>query len=262
MTADGKKTGELLLAAKKAMAEEAACVRLSTGFEQKLELGRRVTEPPAWAKERADIAARLQSRPGRLRLALTGGIASGKTAVAGMLEKRGAAHIDFDVLARRAVEPGSPGAAQAADLFGADFINEDGSLKRREVSRLIFSDPEKKAALENIIHPLTWELMAGELIRLAEAPQVVISVPLLFEAGLETFFSPIVMVFAAPAVQMARLTARNPELDESQAMAMIETQWPAPPKVTGSNYIINNNGSLEDTARQVEALWRELGAID
>lgn len=257
MTADDKKPGEPLFAAEAAIEDDTACARLTTGFEQKLELGRLVTKPPFWARERADIAEMLSSRRGRLRLALTGGIASGKTTVAGMMEKRGAAHIDFDVLARLAVEPGSPGAAQAADLFGTDFINEDGSLKRKEVGRLIFSDPKKKTALENIIHPLAWELMAGELARLAEASRVVISVPLLFEAGLETFFSPIVMVFATPAAQLTRLMARNPELDESRAQAMIDNQWPAPPKVTGANYIINNNGSVADTARQVEAVWRE-----
>ena len=239
-------------------AEKNSECRLSTGFEHELELGRLVTAPPAWARERADIAAMLQSRPGHLRLALTGGIASGKSTVAGMLENLGAAHIDFDVLARLAVTPGSYGAAEAAALFGPDFINEDGSLKRKEIRQLIFSDSEKKTALENIIHPLVWNLMAEELTRLDDAPQVIVSVPLLFESGLETFFSPIILVFAPQEIQLARLMARAPELDEHQARAIIDNQWPASPKVAGSTCIINNSGSLEDTARQIEAVWEEL----
>ena len=238
-------------------AEEEARVCL-TGFERKLELGRLVTEPPAWAAERPDIAARLVSAPGRVRLALTGGIASGKSTVAEMLMKFGAGHIDFDLLARQAVEPGTAGFEEAAALFGPDYVTSAGTLDRPKIGRAVFSDPELKKKLEDIIHPRTWELMGAELEAMSDLATVAVSVPLLFEAGLESFFSPIVLVFADVETQIERLLARNPALDREGAENILASQWPAPPKVMGSSCVVNNSGPLEETARQVAGLWKAL----
>ncbi len=226
-----------------------------TGFEQPFELGRLVTAPPAWALDRPDIAEKLR-RPGRP--ALTGGIASGKSTVAGIFERLGAAHIDFDILARRAVAPGTPGLAAARELLGPEVIRPDGALDRPRVAALIFSNPELKAGLENIIHPRTWELMAGELDALADRPVVVISVPLLFEAGLESFFDPIVLVFAGCETRIGRLLARQSGLDRAGAERLIAGQWPDPPKVMGATWIINNGGGLAETTRQTEAVWERI----
>ena len=228
------------------------------GFPQKLELGRLVTEPPVWAAERPDIAEKLVSAPNRVRLALTGSIASGKSTVAEMMIKLGAGHIDFDILARQAVEPGAPGFEEAAALFGPAFITSAGTLDRPKIGRAVFSDPELKKKLEDIIHPLTWELMGSELEAMADLAAVVVSVPLLFEAGLESFFSPIVLVFADAEIQIQRLLARNPELDRERAENILASQWPAPPKVMGSSYVINNSGPPEETARQVDFVWRAI----
>lgn len=233
--------------------EDYACL---TGFEQKLELGRLVAEPPSWASERRDIAEKLVSGPGHLRLALTGGIASGKSAVAEMMMKLGAGHIDFDLLARRAVEPGTPGFEEAAALFGPEFLTPAGALDRPKIGRAVFGDPELKKKLEDIIHPRTWELMGAELEAMSDLAAVVVSVPLLFEAGLESFFSPIVLVFADDETRIARLLSRNPELSREEAENRLAGQWPAPPKVMGSSCVVNNSGSLEETARQVELVWR------
>ncbi len=235
-----------------------ACEFDLAGFPQKLELGRLVTPPPEWAVNRPDIAELLRGRPGRLRLGLTGGIASGKSTVAEVFGGLGAAHIDFDVLARQAVEPGSPGLTAAIELLGREFMTAEGALDRPGVGAAVFRDPELKAGLEKIIHPLTWDLMGRRLAEYADRPVVVISVPLLFEAGLETFFAPIVMVFAGPEIQLARLLARQPGLTPEAAQNLIDNQWPAPPKVMGSHFVINNCGSPEDTARQAEALWSKL----
>jgi phosphoglycolate phosphatase len=230
-----------------------------SGFARKLELGRLVAEPVAWVTQRPDITDRLVSAPGRLRLALTGGIASGKSTVAEMLVARGAGHIDFDILARRAVAPGSPGFDETVALFGPGILKADGDLDRPKISRAIFSDPELKQKLEAIIHPRAWELMGEDLAAMDGKAAVVVSLPLLFEGGLERFFSPIVLVFADPETQLTRLLARNPELDRVAAENILAAQWPAPPKVMGSSYVINNSGSREDTARQVDAIWKALG---
>ncbi len=115
-------------------------------------------------------------------------------------------------------------------------------------------------ALESIIHPLTWGLMGEELKALEDRPQVVISVPLLFEAGLESFFSPIVLVFASAETQLARLLARNPALSREKAEEIIASQWPAPPKVMGSTFVINNNGDLKHSLEQAEMVWEAMTA--
>ena len=240
-------------------ASPASC-RLPSGFEAELELGRLVTEPPAWAVARPDIAGRLKSRPDRLRLALTGGIASGKSTVAEMFMGLGARHIDFDQLARRAVEPGSEGLTLATELFGPEILTAEGALDRPRTAALIFADPELKAKLEQIIHPVTWDLMGRDLEAYEEEPAVLVSVPLLFEAGLETFFSPILLAFASPETQVRRLMDRQAGLGRPEAENILASQWPVPPKVMGATFIINNNGSREETRRQVEAVWREMKA--
>lgn len=235
--------------------EPEACRAPLTGFEQELELGRLATDPAAWAASRADILEKL-ARPGRV--ALTGGIASGKSTVAEIFEALGAAHIDFDRLARRAVEPGGPGFEAVVELLGKEVIGPDGSLDRPKIADLVFSSPELKARLENIIHPLTWEYMGRDLETFTDYPRVIISVPLLFEAGLETFFQTVILVFTGVETQIERLLKRQPSLDRAGAELLINNQWPAPPKVMGSTYVINNCGTPEDTHRQTEAVWRSI----
>lgn len=225
-----------------------------------LVVGRMITEPPAWALNRPDIGALLKKTPGRVRPALTGGVASGKSSVAALFMELGAGQIDFDLLARRAVEPESPGFQAAVELLGRQAVAADGSLDRRLIGRLVFEDAALKTALENIIHPRTWELMAEELAALAEKPVVLVSIPLLFEAGLETFFDPVITVFTHPDLQLSRLMARNPDLGEEGARKIIDNQWPPPPKVMGATFVINNNGPLSETGRQVEAVWESLAA--
>lgn len=239
----------------KKKSETEVCRRLPSGFERELELGRVVAEPPQWALNRRDIIDKL-ARPGRV--ALTGGIASGKSTVADIFQTLGAAHIDFDLLARRAVEPAGPGFAAVVDLLGPEVVGPDGALDRPKIAGLIFSDAGLKAGLENIIHPLCWDLMGQELTALADRPGVVVSVPLLFEAGLETFFKTIVLVFVEAEIQIQRLMERQPNLGRDGARRLIDNQWPAPPKVMGSTYVLNNSGSPAEAACQAETIWRSI----
>jgi dephospho-CoA kinase len=227
------------------------------GLAQELELGRLVTPPPAWALERPEVAEKLR-RPGRV--ALTGGIAAGKSTLADLFEGWGTGHIDFDVLARRVVAPGTPGLKEAAALFGPEALTPAGELNRFKIAAKIFSEPELKISLENIIHPRAWELMAEELERLESCPVVMISVPLLFEAGLETFFPTIVLIFAGAAIRARRLLARRPDLDQAGAERIMASQWPDPPKVMGATYVIDNSTDLPAAMAQAETVWRAITA--
>ncbi len=218
---------------------------------RKVELGRLICAPPNWVLTQPEIIDHLKTRPGRLRLALTGSVASGKSVVAKLFERLGARHIDFDLLAQRAAAPGEPGFKAAMTLLGPNFLQPNGTLDRPKVGRAIFANKTLRAKLEKIFHPLIWGLMAKELEHLTTEPLVLISIPLLFEIGLETFFRPIILVFTEPAIQMRRLLARNPNLTRANAKAIMASQWPAPPKIKGSHFILNNSGSLAGTEAQV-----------
>jgi dephospho-CoA kinase len=220
------------------------------------------TGPPAWALARPELTARLASRPGRLRLALTGGAASGKSRVAGFLEALGARHVDLDDLAREVSAPGQAGFAAVLELLGPDFLGPDGALDRAKIGRAVFADPESRRSLEDALHPLIWELLDRKMAALAEEPAVAVSVPLLFETGLDALFHPIVLVFASPATQTARLLARQPRLGPEEAGRLLEAQWPTAPKIKGSDFIINNDGGWAETEGQIRALWPRLLAYD
>lgn len=225
------------------------------GSEAEFELGRLITPPPVWALENRPPAELLESRPGHVRLALTGGIASGKSTVANMFVELGAGEIDFDRLAHRAMEPGSRCFEAALDLFGPEALGADGLLNRPFMRKVVFYEPEMKTAWEAVIHPEIWRMMGVELAAMAGEKALVISVPLLFEAGLETFFSSLCLVFASPVIQLERLLARNPEMGERAARQVMAGQWPISAKLRAARHIINNNGTLEETSRQARELW-------
>jgi dephospho-CoA kinase len=215
-------------------------------------------EPPAWALARPEILKNLNSRPGRLRLALTGGAASGKSRVAGFLETLGVRHVDLDDLAREVSAPGQAGFQAVLELLGPDFLGQDGALDRAKIGQAVFADSEARRGLEDALHPLIWELLGREMAALDEEPAVAVSVPLLFETGLDALFHPIVLVFASPATQTARLLARQPLMSPDEAQRLLEAQWPAAPKVKGSDFVIVNDGGWAETESQIRALWPRL----
>jgi len=214
--------------------------------------------PPAWALARPELLENLSSRPGRLRLALTGGAASGKSRAAGFLETLGARQVDLDDLAREVSAPGQAGFAAVLELLGPDFLGPDGALDRAKIGRAVFAEPEARRRLEEALHPLIWERLDREMAALAEEAAVAVSVPLLFETGLDALFQPIVLVFASPATQTARLLARRPPMGPDEARRLLEAQWPAAPKLKGSDFILNNDGEWAATEAQIRALWPRL----
>ncbi|MDR3154758.1 MAG: dephospho-CoA kinase [Deltaproteobacteria bacterium] len=215
--------------------------------------------PPPWA---SDPDGLLKSRPGSVRLALTGGVASGKSTVAELFRAFGAEVIDFDLLAREALAPGGECLPAAAALFGPRSVLKDGTLDRAWVARRIFKDDKLREALEAEVHPYTWRRMLSELSSLREAPVIVVDVPLLFEARLNTLFRPTVLCFASAATQLRRLRERNPDLSGREAKRVIRSQLPPAEKLRLADCVVSNDGPLRETIRQAKALWDRLSSPD
>lgn len=191
------------------------------------------------------------------RIALTGGIASGKSAVADLLAERGAVIIDADVLARAVVEPGTPGLAAIVERFGAAVLAADGSLDRPALGRIIFADPDARADLEAITHPAI-RARARALRAAAPEGSVVIDViPLLVEAGLADGFDTVIVVDADEDTQLSRLRARN-GLDAEEARQRLDAQAPRGQRLAAADLVVENHGDLADLRREVDALWRTL----
>ncbi|MBX3309505.1 MAG: dephospho-CoA kinase, long form [Cryobacterium sp.] len=195
-------------------------------------------------------------------IGLTGGIASGKSVVASRLAEHGAVHIDADALAREVVEPGQPALAEIEKHFGSDMIGADGHLDRAALASVIFADPERRAVLNAITHPAVKE-RARELMdaAAAENPHAVIvyDVPLLIEARVdaEHEFDLIVVVNANTQTRLARLTELR-GLSRAEAVHRLNSQVSDTERLAIADVVIDNNGSLEETFRQADALWESV----
>ncbi|MFL5504696.1 MAG: dephospho-CoA kinase [Gemmatimonadaceae bacterium] len=194
-----------------------------------------------------------------LLIGLTGNIASGKSEVARMMADRGATIIDADVLARETVEPDTQAFRDIAKRWGSDVIKDDGSLDREALRRIVFADQLELDALNRIVHPGVMRLRDREIAMAKERGDeiVVCVIPLLFENDLVDEFEPIVLVDAPRPIRLERLVATR-GLEETEAMNMITAQMPAELKRARADYVIENDGSLEDLERDVDALWSSL----
>lgn len=195
-----------------------------------------------------------------LLIGVTGGIATGKSVVAAMLEELGAPMIDFDVLARRVVEPDRPAWRDIVAYFGEQALKKDRTLDRATVAETVFADREKRKMLESFTHPRIREEFVAEVRSIREHdPDAIIQavVPLLIESNLQSIFDYLVVVHAPADVQMARLIQRD-GLTREAAAARLETQTPIDEKTGHADTVIDNSGSLENTRRQVEKLWQRL----
>ena len=196
-----------------------------------------------------------------LLVALTGNIASGKSAVAAIFVARGATLIDADVLARRAVRVGTPGYDAIVKRWGDSVLSADGVLDRGALRRIVFDQPDELRALNAIVHPGV-ERMRADLVASARARGdriVVCDIPLLFEANLTEGFDRIVLVDAPRPVRLERLV-RDRGLRETEAMAMIAQQMPADLKRARADFVIDNDGTRQALEQRVEDVWRALSA--
>lgn len=190
--------------------------------------------------------------PRPLLVGLTGGIASGKTAVSDMFADLGIPVIDTDVVAREVVAPGSDGLAAIVEAFGSDVLQADGALDRRALRGIVFADADARQRLEAITHPLIREQTMRQSAAAGGAYQVIV-VPLLVESPMRHAMDSILVVDVPESVQLERLRARDGE-DEAQARRMIAAQASRDERLALADQVVRNDGSLADTRRQVEAL--------
>lgn len=199
-------------------------------------------------------------------VALTGGIASGKSTVARRLAELGAVIVDADQVARDVVEPGTPALARIAETFGAGVIAGDGSLDRAALGAIIFADDDARRTLNSITHPAVGErsraLFADALANDPEAV-VVYDVPLLVDEhgkGRAGQFERVIVVTADPEERVRRLTVHR-GMDEGEARRRIASQAPEAARLAIADDVIDANGSLEETLAQVDALWDSLQRV-
>ncbi|HET6776996.1 MAG TPA: dephospho-CoA kinase [Actinomycetota bacterium] len=195
-----------------------------------------------------------------LLVGLTGGIGTGKSTVARMLEKRGAVVFDADVLARQAVAPGTPGFDQVVERFGPNVLAPGGGLDREALASIVFSDPAARRDLEGIVHPEVRRMFAEGCEEYKDSDRVVVfSAPLLVETGMHTAFDLLIVVSAPVATQIERLM-RGRGMAERDVQARIAAQLPLEAKAEVADILVDNEGTLEDIERRVELVWRDLDA--
>jgi dephospho-CoA kinase len=194
-------------------------------------------------------------------IGLTGGIASGKSTVAGFFKELGATVIDADTLSREAVMPGSDALKRIEALFGPEMILPDGSLDRKRLGRLVFADADKRRQLEAITHPAVRRLAEERIGRLvAEGHRVVFYMaPLLIEAGATDRVHEVWVVTVSPEIQLERLMVRD-AIDRGEAERIIASQMPLAEKERHGRIVIDNSGTPEETRLIVAEIWsQEIG---
>ena len=192
-------------------------------------------------------------------IGLTGNIASGKSAVADLLEDRGATIIDADVLAREAVMKGSPALDAIVGKWGEGVLDSEGNLDRAALRHKVFEDQSDLDALNEIVHPEVRRLRAKAVAEAkARGDQVVVNViPLLFERHLADEFDTIILVDAPRSVRLERIV-RDRGIDEAEGMKMIAAQMPADLKRARADYVIENAGTREELENEVDRVWHEI----
>ncbi len=188
------------------------------------------------------------------KIALTGGIATGKTYVANRLREAGVPIVDADALARDVVAPGSAALAAIRKRFGPDAVRRDGTMDRVRVAQIVFKDKRARLDLEAIIHPAVIKAISDFFASLPKrTPFAVADIPLVFETGRDKEFDATIVVACPRDLQLQRLMERN-KLSKEDSERRLAAQWPIDQKVKKATYVINNDGSFADTDAQVDAL--------
>jgi dephospho-CoA kinase len=195
-----------------------------------------------------------------LRVALTGGIATGKSYCLARFASLGVPTIDADRLARDVVAPGSRALEQVATRFGASILRDDGSLDRPSLGRIVFADPAARADLEAIVHPEVYRRIGEWLAALPPRTRLAVAdIPLLFETGHTHDFDRVVVVACDPREQIRRIIARD-GLSDREARGRLDSQWPIEDKAARADYVIKTDGTAADTDSQVKTVYEMLNA--
>jgi len=187
-----------------------------------------------------------------LTIALTGGIASGKSEVSRLFEQLGVPVIDTDLISRQLVKPGEPALQEIVTAFGASILNSDGALNRKKLGKLIFNSQQQRHRLEDILHPRIRDEVARQLQRVV-APYVIVVIPLLLETRYPIAVDRILVIDAPQQLQRQRLIKRN-AISEADADKMMQTQAANSQRLAAADDVISNQGTLKDLQAKVERL--------
>jgi dephospho-CoA kinase len=194
-----------------------------------------------------------------LKVALTGGIATGKSHVLEQLRRRGVPCLDADSITHGVTASGTEATSAIATRFGADVLAEDGSVDRAKLGSIVFADPAARHELEALVHPAVYRAIAAGLraFELLDAsPLAVVDVPLLYESGHALDFDRVIVTICPPEMQLARLLERG--LTAREARQRIAAQWPTEEKARRATFVIRTDGTFEATDRQVERVLESL----
>lgn len=198
-----------------------------------------------------------------LLIGLTGGIATGKSTVANMFESLGSVIIDFDILARDVVEPDRTSWKLICDFFGEEILNSNRTINRKILSGIVFNNPAKRKKLESFTHPYIWDEFIRQTKKTVKKNRNAIIqavIPLLIEGNMQDLFSKIIVVYSSPEVQIQRLMNRD-GISKEMANKILKAQMPIDDKLPHSDFIINNEGAVSDTGKEVKEIWKKLKAI-
>ena len=187
-----------------------------------------------------------------LIIGLTGGIGSGKSSVSTLFRELGVPVIDADEIARQIVQPGKPALDEIVKTFGHEYLAEDGTLDRKGLRDLIFSNPEAKKALEAMLHPKIRETIFIQIGKL-DVPYCLLSIPLLLERGWQEMVDQVIVVDCSETGQIERICQRD-QLSEREARAILENQIDRRSRLQAADEVIDNSGDLESLAERVENL--------
>jgi dephospho-CoA kinase len=193
-----------------------------------------------------------------LRVALTGGIATGKSYVRARFEALGVPTSDADTFARAVVAPGTDGLAAVIAAFGPGVLDPAGALDRKKLAALVFADPERRRTLEAIVHPAVRRATEAWYDHLEDStPFAIADIPLLYETGRDRDFQKVIVTACAPGTQLRRVMARDGAA-ERDAQQRIDAQLPIGEKARRADYVIQTDGTFEETDRQVRAVYDAL----
>lgn len=192
-----------------------------------------------------------------LIIGLTGNIATGKSTILNYVAEKGAYVIDADKLAHQAMAPDGPAYRGIVDIFGPDILHEDGTINRRALGKIVFSDAEKLGQLEQVVHPAVFDLARQEMDK-TSATVIVLEAVKLLEAGLlVTLCDEVWVVASNPEVQLQRLRDHR-DMDEADARKRMRMQSPQAAKINQADRVIYNNGSLKELHAQLDRIWLAL----
>ncbi|MGG5340618.1 dephospho-CoA kinase [Enterococcus sp. AZ192] len=185
-------------------------------------------------------------------LGLTGGIATGKSTVVEIFKDEGFPIVDADIIAREIVEPGTPGLQAVVDAFGSELLFADGSLNRKKLGKIIFSDKQKRERLNRVLSPFLREAILTDIARKKNLSSlVIVDIPLLYEGGYDAVVDQVAVVYIPEELQLSRLMKRD-DLSALEAEQRIDSQMPIEEKKNRADIIFDNQKTTEETKKQVK----------